>query len=113
MRHIDKDKEQQAREVMEKANYQVYSILRHVSTSGMSRAIGFYVIIDNEPIMIDHYIKDLLGYNYDKKHDGVKVSGCGMDMGFHVVYSLSMKLFSNKDGSYNHDGAYKLKNRWL
>jgi hypothetical protein len=32
------------------------------------------------------------------------VQGCGMDMGFHVVYSLSQTLFND---------GYALKQRWL
>ena len=35
----------------------------------------------------------LLGWSFDRRNDGVKVNGCGMDMGFHLVYSLSYVLF--------------------
>ena len=34
-----------------------------------------------------------LGYTMDRDREGLRVSGCGMDMGFHVVYSLSRVLY--------------------
>jgi len=38
----------------------------------------------------------------------LRVGGCGMDMGFHIVYSLSLALY----GSAN-DGGYTLSQEWL
>lgn len=29
----------------------------------------------------------------DPKHGGIKIGGCGMDMGFELVYRLSAKLY--------------------
>lgn len=40
----------------------------------------------------------------DHEHNGIKVEGAGMDMGFHLVYSLSQRLFGD---------GYKLSHRWL
>ena len=39
--------------------------------------------------------------------DGYKVGGCGMDMGFHLVYTLSSLLYK-KDR-----GGYELRHEWL
>jgi len=79
-------------------NTRIYSIVRHVSKSGMSRLIDFYVMVDNRPMWVTPAIRDLLGYNQDKQTSALKVSGTGMDMCFHVVYSLGSKL--HNDGYY-------------
>lgn len=109
---------QEAREqllpILEKGNFTVYTELKHVSQSGMSRRISCYVATaPGELVNIDWYIERMDLYNRDIKNGGLKVSGCGMDMGFAVVYNLSSSLFRNEDGSYSHDGAYKLKQRWI
>jgi hypothetical protein len=36
--------------------------------------------------------------------NGIRVGGCGMDMGFHLVYTLSRALF---------DDGYYVKHEWL
>lgn len=95
-----------------KPETRVYSLLRHCSASGMQRAISFYVIEDNTPILLDRSLALLFCYVLSK-HEGVKLNGCGMDMGYHVVNSLSAHLYKNVDGSYSHDGAYSLKHSWL
>lgn len=82
----------------------LYTVLRHVSNSGMLRVIGVYYIKNNVPIHISHEVADCLGWTYDYKKGGIRVKGVGMDMGFHLIYELSAKLF--KDG-------YKIKNSWL
>lgn len=98
---------------LEKGDYQVYTILRHVSRSGMFRVIQLVTFVDNEPVFMGYSVAKLLGYNYDSDREGIKVSGTGMDMGYHLVNSLSSFLYRNEDGSYSHDGAYKLRHRWL
>jgi hypothetical protein len=75
----------------------VYTKLIHVSRSGMYRVIDLYVIKDNQPIRISGYASDLLG-GYDSKWEGCKASGCGMDMGFHLVYGLGYHLFPDGFG---------------
>ena len=76
----------------------IYSIVRSVSSSGLSRKIDFYVIQDNELIWITPGIRDILDYKQDAKTGALKVNGTGMDMCFHVVNSLGYKLHS--DGYY-------------
>jgi hypothetical protein len=83
-------------------NDTVYTQLNHVSRSGMSRKISIFVIRNNKPIDISYLAEEKLGWTV--KSDGVHVSGCGMDMGFHLVYSLAQVLF--KDG-------YALNQKWL
>ena len=89
----------------------VYTQVRHVSGSGMSRRISAYVIRDNEPWNISGYVARVLDWPCDRDELSVRVSGCGMDMGFHLVYSLSATLFPR--GADNSDGGYALKQRRL
>ena len=88
----------------------VYTILRHKSPSGMSREIGL-VILKAEPdfpggvrdLHPNYAASVVLGLKQGKR-DGIKISGCGMDMGFELVYRLSVELFGD---------GYALKHRWL
>jgi len=92
----------------------IYTILRHRSASGMTRVIGLVVFKDGQDIHPNYSASKALGWALDKNREGIRVSGCGMDMGHHLVYSLSQLLYGwNEDGSYNAEGAYSLKQRWL
>lgn len=68
----------------------VYCILRHVSKSGMTRHISF---LSKDLRGITHFVGLATGYKVSPKDGGLVVGGCGMDMGFHVVYSLGRILF--------------------
>ena len=81
----------------------VYSVLRHVSASGMSRRIDFYALKSGVPILLSGYMAGLLGYTVHKR-GGLVVTGCGMDMGFHVVSGLAFKLFGTESS---------LRSEWL
>lgn len=102
----------------------VYTALKHVSRSGMLRVIQPYIIRDNEPRYIGRLVAKATNYPYDRNKEGVRVGGCGMDMGFALVYSLSRTLFPdgfkvegrgrNGDMSgWDKDGGYALKQSWL
>ena len=82
----------------------LYTIVKHVSSSKMLRVIRVIQINGNEPFYISYRAAQALGWPYDEDKEGIRVSGCGMDMGFHTVYELSGALF--KDG-------YALNQRWL
>jgi len=79
----------------------LYTVLRHRSRSGMSRSISVLGLqqINNLPqdkIQIWSYDGNVAlatGRKFDRDREGVKVQGCGMDMGFHLVYTLSRILF--------------------
>lgn len=110
---INQDKKEikiNARKLLRKGRYTVYSIVRHVSNSGMSRVIDFFVIVDNKPRNITYLMEDLLDYKYDKYNSGIKVGGCGMDMCFHCVYSLSGELYKTSP-NHESDGGYKLNSK--
>lgn len=99
----------------------VYTILRHVSASGMSRDISVITIASDGSVrQWDYAVAKVLGYSLAKR-EGVRVSGCGMDMGFHLVYALGRALWPNgtpephstRNGEPDSDGGYALKQRWL
>lgn len=112
----------------------VYTELLSVSRSGMSRSVKPFVIRDNAPQWIGGYVSTLLDSSLDR-NGGVKMRGCGTDMGFELVYNLSYWLFydgfpctgeidcpsndhSNGDRDYtagkmHKDGGYALRHRWL
>ena len=73
----------------------VYTILRSVSRSGMSREIGVVINRDGAFLHPNYAVADALGWRINKHGDGIKVSGCGMDMGFHVVYNLGYVMYPN------------------
>ena len=88
----------------------IYTVLRHVSSSGMTRYIDLYVIKDNRPLRITWSAATALGWAYDRKREALKVTGCGMDMGFHAVYTLSRVIYS---GKVEGDSGYSLQHNWM
>jgi hypothetical protein len=89
----------------------VYTILRHVSASGMSRDISLVVPWIDESgkvgfIHPNYGAAKILGDRLVSKNgsDAIRIGGCGMDMGFHLVYSLSHALYGN---------GYALNQSWL
>lgn len=85
----------------------VYTMVRSVSSSGMSRTISFYVaLLDSEgrPYMrnIDGLMSDACGIR-EAKGPGLVFGGCGMDMAFSGVYSLGRALFPDGFGNEGKD----------
>ncbi len=93
----------------------VYTMLGHVSASGMSRNIIPFVIRGGEPVNIGGMVSNIQGRKWN--NDGsVTIKGCGMDMGFALVYELSQAIFPDgfDDGAeHKPNGGYALKHRWL
>ena len=75
----------------------VYTVLRHVSRSGMSRSISVIIHTPEGPSDMSWAVAKLLGWSFDRRNDGVKVGGCGMDMGFYLVNRLAETLYPNGD----------------
>lgn len=118
----------------------VYTALKHVSSTGMSRQIAVYATgisdRDGKPYIyqVSHLVAKVLGYRR-ADNGALKVGGAGMDMGFSVAYSLSRALFKddfpclgancfsndhfNGDplgrevGHKHSDGGYALTHTWL
>lgn len=88
----------------------IYTILRSVSSSGMSRRISLKVLDGNGRLLdITYYVGGALGYPVSDMygHRVIRVNGCGMDMGFSVVYDLSHTLFNGQDRA-----GYVLRHEW-
>ena len=84
----------------------VYTVLRHCSASGMTRRIDLYTFKDNKKVYLTGLYALMRGERPPK--DGLKVSGCGMDMGFHLVYTMGRLLFEGAG-----DNGYKLNHEWI
>ena len=72
-----------------KKNTLVYGKVIHVSQSGMSRDIAFYMLDGSRMVNISSQIAQVLDWRTDSQKNAVKVGGCGMDMVFHTIYTLS------------------------
>lgn len=99
----------------------VYTVLRHVSASGMSRTIDVFIVRKGAPIRLSHLIAAVTGYGFDRDRIGVKMSGAGMDMGFEIVYTLGCKLWpkgtrrphGTRNGEPDRNGGYALRHSWF
>jgi hypothetical protein len=93
----------------------VYTVRRGASSSGLTQYVSLMVPGLNqegkpELYNITWHASNVLG---DKLHDRdghrvIKVQGGGMDLGFHLVYSLSSVLYAGQDRA-----GYVLNHRWL
>lgn len=117
----------------------VYTCLRSRSSSGMSRRISVHVAIMAErygapdkrrangyrmirvPVIHDITadVGEVIG---ERMKDGaLLIGGCGMDMGFDVVYRLGAHLWPHgtkkphgkRNGEPDRDGGYALKHEWV
>ena len=86
----------------------IITVLRGVARSGMSRHIDVYRFYVEDGRVCRQWLSPrvaaVCGFPYDDKKECLRVSGGGMDMGFHVVYEFSGRLFG--------DGR-SLKQEWL
>lgn len=107
----------------------VHCVLNHVSQSGMMREISLYKICGDDTRSLSRLASVALGYRLGK-HGGLRIGGCGMDMGFAIVYDLAHTLWpdgfpcageqclsndhSNRETkTYHLDGGYALRHIWL
>lgn len=83
----------------------IYTVLDHVSKSGMMRYITVLKIENNQPYYLNYSVARSLDMPEAKDGNrGIKVTGAGMDMGYDLVSNLARTLF----------GDYKqLNQRWL
>ena len=88
----------------------IYTFLRHVSKSGMSRDITLK-IVDGDGTLRDITYTAALAIG-EKPRDNygrrvIRVHGCGMDMGFHLVYSVSHALYDGQERA-----GYVISHEW-
>lgn len=120
------------------------TVMRHRSASGMSRAIDVYMFSPGKArdrfdktlrpsarvswLWLSYNVAKACGFTFSKTREAIVIGGCGMDMGFQIVYTLGRVLFP-KGGSLKHspreaqerragkaretDGGYLLSHRWL
>lgn len=105
----------------------VYTVLRHVSRSGMSRRIDLYAFKPGDEgrppvkLWLSYLAAKALGWRLASRDDGIVVGGCGMDMGFHLVSSLGYTLWPNgtdephgtRNGEPDRSGGYALRQEWI
>lgn len=111
----------------------VYARVVRVSASGMSRQVRLYIAKagyvpvlaggttpETKIIDISYWSAKALewGYGGDGYKDGIRVSGCGMDMLFHTVDSLSYAmgygaLNQCNGGMVHKDGTHGLEYKQL
>ena len=112
----------------------IYTVLRHVSRSGMSRNLDCYIMEDKQPLRISYLVAKALGYPTNDSE--IKVFGCGMDMGFSIVYGLGAAMFpggfscigengtprcqsndhhnyEDRKNTFHKDGGYALRHVWM
>ena len=89
----------------------VSTVLRHVSRSGMMRSISVLAVEDGQAYDASYWVARAIDEKIDQKNGGIRISGAGMDMGWHLVYRLSNALYC--PDKYDHDAAYSLKQRWV
>lgn len=70
----------------------IYTVIRHVSASGMQREISVKMIDAGRIIHLDYLVSTATGKKLGK-HGGIVMKGCGMDMGFALVDGIN-HLFS-------------------
>lgn len=84
---------------------EVLCILRHVSQSGMTRVISLAVIDNGDIRFLGSLDQDpRWPFRWDSKRSGWIVRGAGMDMGFHLAYTL---------GQTFHGDGYYFRSRWI
>lgn len=124
----------------------IYTSLEHVSSSGMSRRIRVYAVVPSEREVSGATIQDITyhtskacGLRFNSDRHAIVIGGCGMDMGYSIVYSLSSALYrgnfaciglkcqsndhtNDRDGSWTReenigrmhsDGGYALTHSWI
>ena len=74
----------------------VYTKITHVSRSGMSRSIECYLAQGRDNLTdITWAVARATNSRVDNTHGGIIMGGCGMDMGFALVYNLGRTLYPN------------------
>lgn len=88
----------------------IYTILRHVTASGLNRDISLFYDTPEGIRPITHTAARALGYKVISSggFNAIRQHGGGMDMGFNLVYNLSAVIYKDLDR-----GGYHLSHRWL
>ena len=74
----------------------VYCIVRH-TTRALMNSISPVIIRDGKPWEITHLVRPALGWKFDHKHGGVKVSGYQSNARSALVNAIGRKLYPDAD----------------
>lgn len=89
----------------------VYTVLKHVSSSGTSRRISLMIGNGAEITKLDYLTAIVLESKVSDK-GGIITNGCGMDMGFELVYRLGRRLWA-QGATDREDSGYALRQEWI
>ena len=84
----------------------VLTVVTHVAASGMTRWIVPIITVDGAPEDVSWAVARAVGWKLGPNHDGVEVKGAGMNMCFHLVYTLSHALYPNGHPCLGTDGEW-------
>lgn len=73
----------------------VYTVLRHVSASGMTRFVDLYIVDHGEILRITHSAAQATGEAYDRKQEALRMRGCGFNAPREAVARLAQALFDD------------------
>lgn len=115
-----------------------YTDLKHCSSSGMSRHITVHAVKDGDIRDVTYLVAKVIKERINERTGGLVIGGTGMDMGFHVVYTMSSYLYrdgftctgkqghpdqcpsndhNNGDSDYtphhHGSGGYAIRQRWI
>lgn len=75
----------------------LYTVLRGVSRTGMSRTIDVYRITCENGETVKSWLSPRVAracnLTFNAKAEAIRMDGCGMDMGFEIVYTLGRVLW--------------------
>lgn len=77
----------------------LFTIVRSVAKSGMSRSIDVIAFADGQPVHLTWAMATLgiAGMKRSRTGRGARIYGCGMDMCAHAVDCLSQALFGDEN----------------
>lgn len=85
----------------------IFTSVEHVSKSGMTRYLKVFTSTGDyrRPLAwCSVPVAEVLGWPCPPDREGVKVDGAGMDMGFHLAYSLAHVLYGD---------GYAIRHDWI
>lgn len=97
----------------------IWTVVRHVSKSGMARAIDAYVFRTDEStgqpykLWLSPKIARACGMQFHQKYEAVWLQGCGMDMGFHLVNTLSYALHGYETTDETPKPGFTFRHEWI
>ena len=74
----------------------IYYLVASVSSSGMSRNVRFFVVVDGKIVDISTLIRNYLGYARPRSREydyAVRLGGTGTDVGYDAIINLSSTLY--------------------